>query len=140
MPGGRPAYERNDKEAKMVDSMVAFGFTEAEIARVLSIDDKTLRKYYRAELDTGHIKANTQVAASLFRKCMGDGPQSVAACIFWLKTRMPHVFGQVQAAEQYQSKKEEAQWTAKRAGLGSEWQDDLIKAPPSSQQQTRQIN
>jgi hypothetical protein len=35
----------------------------------------------------GGAKANTKVAESLFRKATGDGPQSVAAAIFWLKTR-----------------------------------------------------
>jgi hypothetical protein len=32
----------------------------------------------------GGAKANTKVAESLFRKATGDGPQSVAAAIFWL--------------------------------------------------------
>ena len=35
-----------------------------------------------------HIKANSAVAQSLFKKATGDGPQSVAAAIFWAKTRM----------------------------------------------------
>ena len=47
----------------------------------------TLRKHYRDELDTGHVKANSRIAESLYRKAMGDGPQSVTACIVWLKTR-----------------------------------------------------
>jgi hypothetical protein len=34
------------------------------------------------------IKANAAVAQSLFRKATGDGPQSVAAAIFWVKARM----------------------------------------------------
>ncbi len=33
------------------------------------------------------LKANSRIAESLYRKAMGDGPQSVTACIFWLKTR-----------------------------------------------------
>ena len=52
-----------------------------------SIDPKTLRKHYRDELDTGQIKATAMVAESLFRKATTDGPQSVTAAIFWLKTR-----------------------------------------------------
>ena len=67
--------------------MAAYGIPETDIATVVEIDPKTLRRHYRKELDTGHIKANTKVAESLFRKAMGDGPQSVTACIFWLKTR-----------------------------------------------------
>jgi len=48
---------------------------------------KRLRKHYREELDTGHIKATAKVAESLFRKATTDGAQSVTAAIFWLKTR-----------------------------------------------------
>jgi hypothetical protein len=38
---------------------------------------KTLRKHYRDELDTGQVKDLGQRAESLFRKAVGDGPQSV---------------------------------------------------------------
>jgi hypothetical protein len=38
---------------------------------------KTRRKHYRDELDTGQVKASAKVAESLFRKAVGDGPQSV---------------------------------------------------------------
>ena len=61
--------------------------SEADIARVVGIDPKTLRKHYREELDTGQIKATAKVAESLFRKATSDGSQSVTAAIFWLKTR-----------------------------------------------------
>jgi hypothetical protein len=67
--------------------MAGYGVPEADIARVVGIDAKTLRKHYREELDTGHIKANSRIAESLYRKALGDGPQSVTAAIFWLKTR-----------------------------------------------------
>ena len=67
--------------------MAAFGVPEPNIARVVGIDAKTLRKHYREELDTGQTKATAKVAESLFRKATTDGPQSVTAAIFWLKTR-----------------------------------------------------
>ena len=67
--------------------MAGYGVPEAEIAGVLGIDAKTLRKHYRQELRHGHTKANTRVAESLYRKATGDGSQSVTAAIFWLKTR-----------------------------------------------------
>ena len=67
--------------------MAAFGVPEINIARVVAIDAKTLRKHYRDELDTGQTKATAKVAESLFRKATNDGPQSVTAAIFWLKTR-----------------------------------------------------
>jgi hypothetical protein len=67
--------------------MAAYGIPEADIARVMEIDPKTLRRHYRAELDTGHVKANSRMAENLYKKAMGDGPQAVTATIFWLKTR-----------------------------------------------------
>ena len=39
------------------------------------------------ELDVGAVKATAKVAEFLFRKATTDGPQSVTAAIFWLKTR-----------------------------------------------------
>ena len=65
----------------------AYGVAEVDVAKVVGIDPKTLRKHYRDELDTGQIKATAKVAESLFRKATSDGPQSVTAAIFWLKTR-----------------------------------------------------
>ena len=67
--------------------MAAYGVPEADIATVIGIDAKTLRKHYRQELDTGQIKANTKVAENLYRKATGDGREAVIAAIFWLKTR-----------------------------------------------------
>ena len=60
---------------------------EIDIARVVGIDPKTLRKHYRDELDTGQIKANAKVTESLYRKATGEGREAVVAAIFWLKTR-----------------------------------------------------
>ena len=67
--------------------MAAYGVPEQNIARVVGIDAKTLRKHYREELDTGQTKATAKVAESLYRKATTDGHQSVTAAIFWLKTR-----------------------------------------------------
>ena len=72
---------------RQVEAMAGYGVSEADIARVVGIDPKTLRKHYREELDTGQIKATAKVAESLFRKATSDGSQSVTAAIFWLKTR-----------------------------------------------------
>jgi len=67
--------------------MAGYGVPEADIAGVIGIDPKTLRKHYRSELDHGHVKANAKVAENLFRKATGDGREAVIAAIFWLKTR-----------------------------------------------------
>ena len=67
--------------------MAGYGVPEADIACVLDLDPKTLRKHYRSELDKGHIKATTKVAENLYRKAIGEGREAVTAAIFWLKTR-----------------------------------------------------
>ena len=84
---GRPSHLPGPVERRQVEAMAGYGVPEADIAMVLRIDPKTLRKHYRDELDTGHILANAKVAKSLFRKATGDHRQSVTAAIFWLKVR-----------------------------------------------------
>jgi hypothetical protein len=84
---GRRTHKPDPFHRRQVEAMAAFGIPELNIARVVAIDPKTLRKHYRDELDTGQTKATAKVAESLFRKATTDGPQSVTAAIFWLKTR-----------------------------------------------------
>lgn len=67
--------------------MAGYGVPEADIAGVIGVSPKTLRKHYRGELDHGHVKANAKVAENLFRKATGEGREAVTAAIFWLKTR-----------------------------------------------------
>lgn len=118
-----PAYKPTKQDRERVETMAGVGISENDISLVLDISDKTLRKYYARELRIGHIKANSAVAAALFKKATGDGPQSVAAAIFWCKTRMG--WRDPNSVMEVISKKEEASWAAKRAGLGTEWGDDL---------------
>jgi hypothetical protein len=83
----RPAHKPDPAIRRQVEAMAGYGVPEAEIAGVIGIDAKTLRKHYRAELDHGHVKANAKVAENLYRKATGDGREAVIAAIFWLKTR-----------------------------------------------------
>lgn len=60
------------------------GTPQETIASILNIDAKTLRKYYRDELDLALAKANATIGGSLFNKAKsGD----TSAQMFWLKTR-----------------------------------------------------
>jgi len=88
------AFNPTDEQRMQVRIMCACGFPQEQICeRVIDprtgkkISDKTLRKAFRAELDAGTEAANAIVAQSLFKKATGNGPQSVTAAIFWLKSR-----------------------------------------------------
>jgi hypothetical protein len=84
---GRSAHQPDTTSRRQLEAMAGYGIREADIARVLEIDPKTLRRHYRKELDKGHIKANTKVAENLYRRATGEGREAVTAAIFWLKTR-----------------------------------------------------
>ncbi|WP_372624327.1 hypothetical protein [Falsiroseomonas sp.] len=80
-----PAFEATADQRRTVRAMAGFGMPQEEIATFLDIDAKTLRKYFRAELDRGSTEATTKVAQSLFR--MATEGNNVAAAIFWMKAR-----------------------------------------------------
>ncbi len=85
--GGRPSYQPNERDRGLVEGMAACGETESNIALVIGISPKTLRKHFREELDTAHIKANAKVAQNLFRIATSNSKEAVGAARFWLKTR-----------------------------------------------------
>lgn len=84
---GRRAHRPDERGRRQVEALAAYGVPEFDIARVVGIDPKTLRKHYRDELDLGATKATARVAEFLFRKATTEGPQCVTAAIFWMKTR-----------------------------------------------------
>jgi len=81
---GRRAHKPDPASRRQVEAMAAYGIPEIDIARVVGVDPKTLRKHYRDELDMGETKANAQVAGFLFNSARSG---NVTAQIFWLKTR-----------------------------------------------------
>lgn len=83
---GRPTYEPTEKDRRWVEMTAACGIIETDIAQVIGIDPKTLRKHFREELDTAAIKANAKVAGALFTAAT-DG-RNMSATIFWCKTRL----------------------------------------------------
>ena len=119
----RKAQQPTPEQRKQVEAMAGYGIPETDIARVLDIDPKTLRRHYRDELDVGHVKANAKVADNLFKIATGTGREAVTAAIFWLKVRagwseyapspspLPPPLG----------KKEQAQIDAVDSAKGTEW-------------------
>ena len=49
----RKAHKPEPTSRRQVEAMAAYGVPEADIATVIGIDPKTLRKHYRTELNTG---------------------------------------------------------------------------------------
>jgi len=82
--GRKVPHEPTQEMRQMVQLHSSIGTPQDLMARILDIDEKTLRKYYRDELDLGLVKANAKMGGSLFNKGLaGD----TAAQIFWMKTR-----------------------------------------------------
>lgn len=85
---GRPRYVPTPADRNTVTSMAACGFKHEDIARCLGtegIDDKTLRKWFRAELDTAAEKANAAVANKAYQLAVAGNPYQMT--MFWLKCR-----------------------------------------------------
>jgi hypothetical protein len=122
--GGRPPHEPTEKDRKIVETMTSHGIPPLDIARVIGISGATLYKHYAYELETGHTKANSMVAQSLYQKALGNGNGAVAACIFWLKVRAGWV--EPRPEEAMPGRKELQQRAAATAGgPTTEWADDL---------------
>src|SRR5690554_3445636 len=69
---------------EIVSIHTSMGTDSETLAKIIGIDPKTLRKYYRKELDQALAKANARMGGALYNKGInGD----TAAMIFWMKTR-----------------------------------------------------
>ncbi len=84
-PNGQPKHKPTDAQRKTVETLSGFGIPQLDIAREIGINDETLRKWYRNELDGGITKANAQIAQSLYNKATGG---DTTAMIWWTKSRM----------------------------------------------------
>jgi hypothetical protein len=80
----RRPHEPSKESRQLVQLHATIGTPQKVIADIIGIDDKTLAKYYREELDQAMARANAAVGGALFNKAKsGD----TAAMIFWMKTR-----------------------------------------------------
>jgi|TARA_R110000824_G_scaffold98817_1_gene235571 hypothetical protein len=82
----KPTFKPTDDERKLVEQMTAVGIPQESVCRIIrgGIDDKTLRKHFRDELDTALIKANAKVSGMLYNNCMSGKERSIE---WWEKTR-----------------------------------------------------
>jgi hypothetical protein len=80
----KPPHEPTEAQRQLVQLHATIGTQQSVIADILGIDDKTLRKHYRSELDLARAKANATIGGALFNKAKaGD----TTAMIFWMKTQ-----------------------------------------------------
>lgn len=80
----RQPHEPTDPLRQTVQLHATVGTPQSVIADIIGIDEKTLRKHYREELDLARAKANASIGGALFNKAKnGD----TAAQIFWMKTQ-----------------------------------------------------
>lgn len=85
----RRAFVPTDQHRKTVRAMAAYGIPQADIAKIIGCDAKTLRLYFRDELDKAMIEANAQVIGTLFSIATDKKhPGVTTSAIFWAKARM----------------------------------------------------
>lgn len=130
-PKGRPEHAPTEKDRKTVQAMASYGVPQDNIAEVLGIAPKTLRKHYDRELKISRTVANAQVAQSLFQVATGPGDSAskVSAAKFWLECQAGWKRAgadQPERDDALTGKKAQQARAAETAGHGTEWGDDLI--------------
>ncbi len=92
---GQPPFQPTPENRELVRMLSAMGTKREDICKLIKgrsgkpIDGNTLDKYFHEELEEGWVRANAQVAKTLFNAATNQagGSASVTAAIFWLKTR-----------------------------------------------------
>lgn len=81
---GKQGHHPTDVQRQTVLMHMALGTSQSDVAKLMHVSLKTLKRHYKEELNFGRSKANAGVAGKLFDKAMkGD----TSAQIFWLKTQ-----------------------------------------------------
>lgn len=82
---GAPGHKVTEETQKMVENASGIGLPHEQIATLIGITDKTLRKRYRRQLDSGKAKANMQIGSTLYTEAKKGNPTLL---IWWTKTQM----------------------------------------------------
>ena len=91
----KPQHKPTEKTRAEIIALRSYGVPIKEVAAYIGIDDKTLYKYYREELENSAIRANANVGKFLYQAASGQAlatgatySDCVRAAMFWAKTRM----------------------------------------------------
>ena len=91
----KPLHQPTEKTRAEIVALRSYGVPIKEVAAYIGIDDKTLYKYYKDELDNSAIKANANVGKFLYQAASGQAlttgatySDCVRAAMFWAQTRM----------------------------------------------------
>ena len=92
---GRRAHKPDPAQRRQVEAMAAYGIPEYDIARVLAVDPKTLRKHYRDELGASDFPEAPLAISRLLP------PYNDAADFGDVSTRILELAGLLREAEQH---------------------------------------
>jgi len=91
----KPLHQPTEKTRAEIIALRSYGVPIKEVAAYIGIDDKTLYKYYKDELENSAMKANANVGKFLYQAASGQAlatgatySDCVRAAMFWAKTRM----------------------------------------------------
>jgi hypothetical protein len=82
---GKAAFVPTDEQRHLVNMMSTSGVKQVDQAKALQINENTLRKYFRQELDHGKVVCTSHVVGALYKNATEKG--NVSAQIFWLKSQ-----------------------------------------------------
>ena len=80
----RPVFIPTDDQKFLVTMMSSTGVPHERQAKAIGVNSKTLRKYFKEELQLGRNRAHAEIAGALYKRAL-DG--NVPAQIFYLKTQ-----------------------------------------------------
>lgn len=80
--GGRPPHQPTEQSRLIVKELFAAGITKARIAERFDLNEKTLNKHYRAELEENKESMAAALAKNLYQDALDGNAQSRE---FWLK-------------------------------------------------------
>lgn len=128
---GRPEFKPTPDQRDQVVKLVACRTSEKDIALRFGIDEKTLRKHFREQLDRGFVMFNTELWLKFANKLQADVKK--ADFEYWNAHNASLAPSDATAAERAPAlgKKELKRVAAGQAGAGTVWENLLRPAQPT---------